>query len=137
MSHSQLLGTGVDIHLMPSLCIHYFQQSYVRQLFGSRVIYLNAHHIMFLVGNLVQTKRIVKVVKVTDKESSTVAFHHACEVFQGTAYVGTLALRVEVEHFSDDIKNMLSTLLRWNIFLYSVGKEDDTYLVVVLDGTYQ
>ena len=31
---------------------------------------------------------------------------------------------------------MLSTLLRWNIFLYSVGKEDDTYLVVVQGGSY-
>ncbi len=30
---------------------------------------------------------------------------------------------------------MLASLLGRDIFLYSVGKEDDTYLVVVLYGT--
>jgi hypothetical protein len=40
-----------------------------------------------------------------------------------------------VEHFSDDIENMFSSFLRRNVLLDTVREEDDTYLVIVLNGT--
>ena len=90
---------------------------------------------MFLVGNLQLMLEILMIVEVADYESRAVAFHHAGEIFQGAADVGTLALRLEVEHFPDDIENMLSSFLRRNVLLDTVREEDDTYLVIVLNGT--
>ena len=75
------------------------------------------------------------IVEVADYESRAVAFHHAGEIFQGATDIGTLALRLEVEHFSDDIENMLSSFLRRNVLLDAIREEDDTYLVIVLNGT--
>ena len=90
---------------------------------------------MLLVGNLQLMLEILMIVEVADYESCAVAFHHAGEIFQGATDVGTLALRLEVEHFSDDIENMLSSFLRRNVLLYTIREEDDTYLVIVLNGT--
>ena len=90
---------------------------------------------MFLVGNLQLMLEILMIVEVADYESRAVALHHAGEIFQGATDVGTLALRLEVEHFSDDIENMLSSFLRRNVLLDAVREEDDTYLVIVLNGT--
>ena len=135
MRYSQLLRTGIDIHLVSRLSIHHLEQSHIGQLLSTRVVYLDAHHIMLLVGNLQGMLVILLVVEVADEEGGAVAFHHAGEVFQGATDVGALALRMEVEHLPDDIEDMLSSLLGRDILLNSVGKEDDTYLVVVLNGT--
>ena len=42
---------------------------------------------------------------------------------------------MEVQEFADDVEDMLAPLLRRDELLDAVGEEDDTNLVVVLDGT--
>ena len=135
MSHSQFLRTCINIHFVSGFCVHHLEQSYVRQHLGTRVVNLDGYYIMLLVGNLQLMLKILMIVEVADYESRAVAFHHAGEIFQGAADVGTLALRLEVEHFSDDIENMFSSFLRRNVLLDTVREEDDTYLVIVLNGT--
>ena len=41
----------------------------------------------------------------------------------------------KLSHFPNDIENMLSSFLRRNVLLDTVREEDDTYLVIVLNGT--
>ena len=76
MRDSQLLRTGIDIHLMPRFGIHHLEQSHIWQLLSARVIHLDAHHIMLLVGNLQGMLVILLVVEVADEEGGAVALHH-------------------------------------------------------------
>ena len=120
---------------MSRLGIHHLEQSHVGQLLGTWIIYLDSHHIVLLVGYLQLVLIVLVIVEVADDESRAMALHHPREVFQGTSDIGTLTLGMKVEHLTNDVEDMLASLLGRDIFLYSVGKEDDTYLVVVLDGT--
>ena len=134
MGLAQFLARCVDIHLVSGLSVHHLEQSHVGQFFGTRIIDLNSHHIVFAVGNLHLFGEVFAVVEVTDDEGSAVAFHHAGEVGRGHPDVRACALRMEVEHLTDDVKDMLASILWRNILLYTVGEEDDTDLVIVLNG---
>ena len=42
---------------------------------------------------------------------------------------------MEVQHLTDDVQDVLASLLGWNVFLYLVGEEHHPNFVVVLNGT--
>ena len=135
MRLTQFLGTGVNIHFVTCLSIAHLEESDVGQRLGTWIVHLNGSHIVLLIGNLKGMLKVLVIEEVADDEGCAMALHHPCEVLQSHTDVGALALRMKIEHLADDVENVLAALLGRDVFLYSVGEEDDTYLIVVLNGT--
>ena len=61
-------------------------------------------------------------------------FHHIRQIFQSQTDVRPPAFRMKIYQFADDVKYMLTSLLGRNKLLNPVRKEDDTNLVIILNG---
>jgi len=134
MGLAEFLARCVNIHLVSGFSIHHLEQPHVGQLFGARIIDLYGDDIMLTVGDLHLFGEIFPVIEVTDDKRGAVTLHYACEIGSSHANVRARTFRMEIEHLSDDIQDMLAAILRRNIFLNTVGEEDHADLVVVLDG---
>ncbi len=119
---------------MPRLGIPHPHQSHVRQFCNASVIDLDGHDIVLTVGNGQWLTEVALNNEVAEQKTGAAALDNLSEIFHSLLYIGPLALGFEVQELSDDIKDVLATLLRRYKLLYAVGKEDDANLIVVLYG---
>ncbi len=145
MGAAHLGIVGVDECLKARLGIPHAQQPHVGQLSGTRVIHLQRNDIMLLVGNhhspresLLRCSILLSVaiadVEVAQEEHRRASFHHLRHILHRLRHIRSLALGLELQYLVDDVKDVLASFLRRDIFLNTVREEDDTYLVVVLYG---
>lgn len=134
MGITEALVGGVDKHLMSRLCVHDTHQSYIGKFLGAPVIDLYCPYVMLMIADGKSILKVGFVVEVAEDESSTTASHHLGKELYRHTEVGLKALRLEVEHLTDDEKDMLAAFLRRDVLLNTVREEYNPYFVVVLNG---
>ena len=124
----------VYILLMPGLRVAYLHQSHVGKFGHSAIEDLYGHHVVFAVSHGQCREILLPVDKIAQQKSGATAFYNLCEIFHSLPDVCGLALRREIQKFTNDTEDVLAPLLRRNKLLYPVGEENDTDFIIVLDG---
>ena len=83
--------------------ILHLHESNVGERLGSGVIYLNGHNIVLMVGYGEGILKVGTNVEITQYESRSVPSNHLGEKLYGLLDVGLFALRMIVEHLTNDI----------------------------------
>ena len=89
---------------------------------------------MFVVGDGQRLAVVMLIDKVTHQEGGAALLQGTGHVFQHHVDVGAGPFGLEVEQFADNEEDVLAALLGRDKLLHFVAEEDDTHLVVVLDG---
>ena len=89
---------------------------------------------MLTIGNGHGVLETFLVDEVGQDKCRATAFHHIRQIFQSQTDVRPPAFRMKIYQFADDVKYMLTSLLGRNKLLNPVRKEDDTNLVIILNG---
>ena len=128
-------GTAcINNPLFSRLCVIHFQQTDIGQFGYTSVINLNGNDIVLAGCNGEGLQERASVDEVAQHESDAATLDGPGQIFQSKGNVCLLTVGFEIDEFADDVKYVLAAFLRRNELLHLVGEEDDSNLVVVLDG---
>ena len=96
MSLSKSLAACINVHFMSCFCVLDTHKTYVRQTFGSWIINLYSHHIIFSVTYGNSIFKVIPCIEVTKNKSSATAFHNPCQIFNSHLYICFLTFWMEI-----------------------------------------